>query len=60
VSNDTKYLEPDFVEFHFKRIGNHMVNDKFGKIKRGSPMFDIVFQADDIIVERVRKFYEQD
>jgi hypothetical protein len=22
-----------------------------------SPMFDIVFEADDIIVERVRKFY---
>jgi hypothetical protein len=53
------YLEPDFVSFHFKRVGPHMVNERFGKIKRESPMFDIVFQANDIIVERVRNFYEQ-
>jgi hypothetical protein len=36
-----------------------MVNDKFGKIKRDSPMFDIVFQANDIIVEDVRSLYEK-
>lgn len=59
IEEDTEYLEPDFVSFHFKRVGPHMVNDRFGKIKRESAMFDIVFQADDIIVERVRKFYEQ-
>lgn len=60
VEETAKYLEPDFVSFHFKRVGPHMVNERFGKIKRDSPMFDIVFQASDIIVERVRKFYEQD
>jgi len=60
VLEGTDYLEPDFISFHFKRVGPHMVNDRFGKIRRDSPMFDIVFQADDIIVERVRKFYEQD
>jgi len=37
-----------------------MVNDLFGKIKRQSAMFDIVFEASDIIVQRVRKLYEQD
>lgn len=57
---DTKYLEPDFIPFHFKRVGPHMVNERFGKIKRDSPMFDIVFQGSDIIVQRVRNFYEQD
>ena len=57
---DTEYLEPDFISLHFKRIGPHMVNERFGKIKRESPMFDIVFQANDIIVQRVREFYEQD
>lgn len=59
TTGDTEYLEPDFVSFHFKRIGQHMVNERFGKIKRGSPMFYIVFQANDIIVQRVREFYEQ-
>lgn len=60
VPEDTQYLEPDFVSFHFKRIGPHMVNDRFGKIKRKSGMFDIVFHGSDIIVQRVRTFYEQD
>lgn len=57
--NDLKYREPDFITFHFKSAGSHMVNDNFGKIKRNSPMFDMVFEADDIIVERVRNFYEK-
>lgn len=60
TGSETAYLEPDFVSFHFKRVGSHMVNEGFGKIKRGSPMFDIVFECDDIMVQRVRKFYEQD
>lgn len=60
VPKDTQYLEPDFVSFNFKRIGPHMVNDRFGKIKRNSGMFDIVFHGSDIIVQRVRTFYEQD
>jgi len=57
---DLIYKEPDFVSFHFKRIGPHMQTDKFGKIKRQQPMYDMVFEADDIMVQRVRKFYEQD
>jgi hypothetical protein len=54
-----KYIEPDFVAFNFKSVGPHMINDKFGKIKRNSAMFDMVFEADDIMIERVRKFYEE-
>jgi len=60
IDKEKKYVEPDFVSFHFKSAGPHMINDKFGKIKRYSAMFDMVFTADDIIVERVRKFYEED
>ena len=60
IDNESRYVEPDFVAFHFKSAGPHMINNKFGKIKRYSPMFDMVFKADDIIVERVRKFYEED
>lgn len=60
VDPESKYVEPNFITFNFMRVGSHMVDDKFGKIKRLSPVFDMVFQADDIIVQRVRKFYEQD
>lgn len=60
IETETKYLEPDFVPFKFKRVGPHMVNHRFGKIKRHSAMFDIVFRVDGIIEEKVRNFYEQD
>lgn len=59
ISKDTQYLEPDFISFNFKKIGPHMVDEKFGKIKRDSPMFDIVFQTNDIIVQEVRGLYEK-
>jgi len=52
-------LEPDFVSFKFKRVGPHMVSDKFGKIKLNTPLFDIVFEGSGTIVERVKDFYEQ-
>lgn len=60
VDPESKYVEPNFIPFNFMRVGTHMVSDKFGKIKRLTPVFDMVFEADDIIVQRVRKFYEQD
>lgn len=59
VETGTKYLEPDFVPFKFKRVGPHMINNRFGKIKRQSAMFDIVFKVDGIIEDKVRNFYEQ-
>jgi hypothetical protein len=54
-----RYVEPHFVPFRFKNIGPHMVNEKFGKIPKQSPMYDMVFYGNDIIVERVKEFYEQ-
>jgi hypothetical protein len=56
----TQYIEPPFVNFHFKNTGSHMIKDGFGKILRQSPMFNMVIRPSGIIVERVRKFYEQD
>lgn len=53
-----QYIEPKFVLFKFKNYGDHMESDIFGKIRAGSPMFDMVFDADDILIERIRKFYE--
>lgn len=60
IPKETRYLEPIMVPFRFKNVGDHMQEKHFGKIKRNTPMFDIVFAADDTIVEQVRKFYEQD
>jgi len=53
------FVEPEFVSFHFKNSGSHIVYDGFGKIKKQSPMFDMVFEADGIMVNEIREFYEQ-
>lgn len=59
VPSDVRFVEPHFVPFRFKRVGSHMINDKFGKIPRQSAMYDMVFYADDIIIERVKEFYDK-
>lgn len=60
IPTAARYIEPMMVPFRFKNLGDHMEENHFGKIKRNTPMFDIIFRADDTIIERVRKFYEQD
>jgi hypothetical protein len=58
ISDSAKYVEPAMIPFRFKRTGAHMESDNVGKIKKKSPLFDMTFEADAIIIERVRKFYE--
>lgn len=53
-----EFMVPIYVPFAFKNVGSHMVQENFGKIKRGSNMFDIVFRADAIMEEKIREFYE--
>lgn len=52
-------IDPEFVHFHFKNIGSHIVEPGFAKIPRQSPMFNIRFFANDIIVDEIKEFYEQ-
>lgn len=59
VNDNTRFLEPDFIPFSFKKVGSHMIDEGFGKILRGSAIFDIVFKADDIMINRVKEFYEK-
>jgi len=58
VDKSQDFVEPAFVTFHFKKEGSHMEAPDFGVIYKKSPMFDIVFPADDIMIERIRNFYE--
>lgn len=53
-------VEPKFVPFHFRKTGSHMVTSVFGKIPRQSPMFDMVFSATDIMIDRIKEFYEKE
>lgn len=60
VPDHASHVEPLFVPFNFRRVGSHMVTENFGKIPRKSAMFDMVFSANDIMIERVRNFYEKE
>ena len=59
IPDNARFVEPHFVPFRFKRVGSHMVDEKFGKIPLKSAMYDITFYADDIIIERVKEFYDK-
>jgi hypothetical protein len=56
----TKYVEPYFIPFRFKKVGPHMKQESFGKIDKGVAMFDIKILLDDILIEKIRNFYEED
>ncbi len=58
IKESEDFVEPFFVNFNFKKEGVHMKENNFGIIRKNSPMFDIYFPADDIIVDKVRKSYE--
>lgn len=58
VPKFSQYVEPAYVPFKFKNSGLHMSKDNFGKIPIGSAMFDMVFSVDDIIIEKIKDFYE--
>ncbi len=51
-------FDPEMVEFNFRNEGKHMIDEEFAKIPRLQPMFNMRFVADDIIVQRVKEFYE--
>jgi hypothetical protein len=59
IPESTIYYDPGFIRVNFKNVGDHMKTDKLGKIEKHSPLYNITFTADDTIVERVRKFYEE-
>jgi hypothetical protein len=60
INSNQDFVEPMFVPFSFKKEGEHMIDAEFGIIKKPSPMFDIIFNANDILLQRVRNFYGQD
>jgi len=60
IPRNTALLEPFMIPFRFRKTGPHMIDSEFGKVKKPSPLYDMVFQADDIIIERVKEFYAKD
>jgi hypothetical protein len=61
INTDTEYLSPPTVNFSFKRQGQHMkVQDSWGIVRKGTPVYTMTLVVNDIIVERVRDFYEKE
>lgn len=57
INSSSQFVEPFMIPFRFKKVGPHMIDNEFGKVKKPAPLYDMVFQANDIIVERVKEFY---
>jgi hypothetical protein len=53
-------IEPEMINVQFKNIGSHMVDKEYGRIRRNSPLYNIEFDASDIIVEKIKEFYVKD
>lgn len=58
--DNEKIIDPEMIFFNFKSFGPHMVDQEYGRIKRQSPMFNMEFEADDIMIERIKEFYVKD
>lgn len=50
-------IDPIMLMFKFKNIGSHMIDDEYGRIKRNQPLYNIKFNADGILIDRIREFY---
>lgn len=56
VDSNLNRIDPEFIHFNFKKYGKHMIDENFGKIPIGSPMFNIVFEANDIMIDKIKMF----
>jgi hypothetical protein len=55
-----EYISPVPINFSFKRAGKHMkVENSWGIIRKGTPVYSMTMVVDDIIVQRVKDFYEK-
>lgn len=50
-------IDPTMIHFQFKKIGNHMIDEEYGKISRLTPTFRLTFSGSDIMIKRVKEFY---
>lgn len=57
IPKSSEFVEPMMIPFRFKKVGKHMLDQEFGKVKRFSAIYDIVLPQNDIIEERVKEFY---
>jgi hypothetical protein len=58
-AREARYITPKLVPFRFKKRGPHMSTQNLGKVKRLTPIFDMVFSADDILIQKIKDFYEK-
>jgi len=59
-NKDNNYIDPEMIFFNFLSSGSHMIDEEYGRIKRLSPMFNLEFEADDIIIDKIKEFYGKD
>jgi hypothetical protein len=59
IDTNKDILEPHFISFLFKKVGEHMINKDYGKISIGTPMYDIKIKVNESEYDLFNKFYSQ-
>lgn len=54
---DAYAIDPKMLFFQFKKIGDHIKDDEYGRIKREQPAFLMSFNADSATIDRIKEFY---
>jgi hypothetical protein len=57
IDTNVSVVEPHFVNFLFKKDGEHMINPKHGKISIGTPMYDIKIKLSKEELSSLNSFY---
>lgn len=57
IDQSVRHVSSPLIPFYFKSVGTHMVNTEYGRIRLDSPIFDIVFKANDELVEKIKALY---
>lgn len=55
--NKNNRIDPIMLNFKFKNVGSHMIDEEYGRIKRNQPVYNIQFYADGILIDRIKEFY---
>lgn len=53
-------IDPEMLFFQFRKVGDHMIDSEYGKIPKNTPTFRLEFDADDIMIKRIKEFYAKD
>ena len=60
IDPHTMFVNPKMIPFRFMKIGSHMIDSEFGKVRSNTPIYDIILPYSQTIEQKIRNFYAKD